>query len=313
MSDSGFEAILDLQKDLPPLVTAVVHPVDANSLIGAVNAAKQSIIQPIFIGPESKIYSVAEENDLDLSHYEVIHTPHSHAAAETAVQWVREGKADALMKGKLHTDELMEAVLDKNKGLRTGRRMSHVLTMDVPTYHKPLFLTDAAINIRPNLMAKKDITQNAIDLFMCLGRGIPKVAIVSAVETVTERIPSTLDATALCKMADRGQITQGVLDGPLGFDTAISSDAALNKGLQSAVAGDADIIVVPDLESGNMLYKQMSFLSKVESAGIVLGARVPIILTSRATGSGAARWASCALASIYVHQQMKQELNGVVL
>lgn len=313
MNDSGFDAILDLQKDLPPLVTAVVHPVDANSLLGAVNAAKQGIIQPIFIGPEAKIHSVAEEIDVDLSQYQIVHTPHSHAAAETAVEWVREGKAEALMKGKLHTDELMEAVLNKDSGLRTGRRMSHVLTMDVPTYHKPLFLTDAAINIRPNLMAKKDITQNAIDLFLCLGRGIPKVAIVSAVETVTERIPSTLDATALCKMAERGQIEHGVLDGPLGFDTAISVDAALSKGLESPVAGDADIIVVPDLESGNMLYKQMSFLSQVESAGIVLGARVPIILTSRATGSGAARWASCALAAIYVRHQMDKELNGIVI
>lgn len=303
MDTEIFTLLLQKQESLPPLATAVVHPVDGNSLKGAIEAATQNIIKPFLVGPKNKILATAEAEDLDLSQYEIIHTEHSHAAAEKAVDLVREGTVDALMKGKLHTDELMNAVLHKDKGLRTGRRMSHVLTMEVPTYHKPLFLTDAAINIRPDLMTKRDITQNAIDLFISLDIGKPKVAVVSAVETVTERIPSTLDATALCKMAERGQITQALIDGPLGFDNAISKEAAFAKGIQSPVAGDADIIVVPDLEAGNMLYKQMSFLSKVESAGIVLGARVPIILTSRATGSGAARSASCALASIYQFQK----------
>ena len=303
MDTDFFTFLLQQQESLTPLNTAVVHPVDNHSLKGAVEAARQGIITPIFVGPESKIYAAAESEDIDLSRFQIIHTQHSHAAAECAVDLVRAGQADALMKGKLHTDELMNAVLHKEKGLRTGRRMSHVLTMEVPTYHKPLFLTDAAINIRPDLTTKQDITQNAIDLFLSLNIGKPNVAIVSAVETVTERIPSTLDATALCKMAERGQIIGANIDGPLGFDNAISKEAAESKGIISAVAGDADIIVVPDLESGNMLYKQMSFLSKVESAGIVLGARVPIILTSRATKSSIARTASCALAAIYQHNQ----------
>ena len=303
MSISVFEYIMQLQQPLKPITTAVVHPVDELSLSGTVDAFKKGIISPILVGPKQKILAAANKYDIDILNIPIIATPHSHAAAEKAVELVREGKVEALMKGKLHTDELMSAVLDKAKGLRTGRRMSHILTMDVPSYHKPLLLTDAAINISPSLMTKKDITQNAIDLFLSLKKGTPKVAIVSAVETVTESIPSTLDATALCKMAERGQITNAILDGPLGFDNAISKQAAKAKGIYSEVAGDADIIVVPDLESGNMLYKQMSFLFQVESAGIVLGARVPIILTSRATRSDLARSASCALAAVYLNAQ----------
>ena len=305
LRDHPFDELLSRQRGYEPLPTAVVHPVDQNALLGAVEAAEQNIIEPILVGPERKIRDAAEQHHLDLNGFKIVSTEHSHESAEVAVAMVRDGSANALMKGKLHTDELMEAVIDKTHGLRTGRRMSHVFAMAVPTYHKILFLTDAAINIFPDLMTKKDIAQNAIDLFLSLDKGLPKVAIVSAVETVTERIPSTIDATALCKMADRGQITNGSLDGPLGFDNAISKAAAEAKGIQSDVAGDADIILVPDLESGNMLYKQMSFLSQVESAGVVLGARVPIILTSRATTSGLARLASCALASIHYNQGMK--------
>lgn len=302
-----YEQLIALKDSLKPLKTAVVHPVDINSLGGAVEAAKEGLIDPILVGPEHRIRSVAEENGLDLTHYPVIGTRHSHEAAERAVQLIHEGEAEALMKGHIHTDELMEAVLHKERGLRTGRRMSHVFVIDVPSYHKPLFLTDAAINISPNLMEKRDILQNAVDLFLALGQGTPKVAIVSAIETVNEKIPSTLDATALCKMAERGQITGALVDGPLGFDNAISAEAAQAKGIVSQVAGDADIILVPDLEAGNMLYKQMRYLSGVEGAGIVLGARVPIILTSRAAGRGMTRMASCALALAYARKREQQQ------
>jgi phosphate acetyltransferase/phosphate butyryltransferase len=283
---------------LKPLKVAVVHPADIFSLSGAVEAAKAGIIEPILVGPEAKIRKVAEDAHIDLDSYVIFSTPHSHAAAAAAVEMANQGKVEALMKGKLHTDELMEAVIDKEKGLRTGRRMSHVFVLDVPNYPKPLFLTDAAINIKPTLMEKKDIVQNAIDLFQALKLGTPKVAILSAVETVNEKLPSTLDATALCKMAERGQITGGILDGPLAFDNAVSREAAAVKGIHSSVAGDADILVVPDIESGNMLYKELRYFSGVQGAGIVLGAKMPIILTSRA-GDAENRVVSCALALLY--------------
>lgn len=287
---------------LRPLKVAVVHPVDIYSLSGAVESVKAGIIELVLVGPEEKIRKTAEDAHIDLDHYTIVSTPHSHAAAATAVEMAAKGQVEALMKGKLHTDELMEAVVDKGSGLRTGRRMSHVFVLDVPRYSKPLFLTDSAINIRPNLMDKKDIVQNAIDLFTTLGLGTPKVAILSAVETVTEKIPSTIDATALCKMAERGQITAGILDGPLAFDNAISKEAAQIKGITSPVAGDADILVVPDIESGNMLYKQLRYFSGAQGAGIVLGAKVPIILTSRA-GDAESRVISSALALLYARQK----------
>lgn len=290
--------LLNKVKGMKPLKVAVVHPADVLSLSGAVEAAQASIIQPVLVGPENKIRKVAEDAHIDLDSYEIVSTPHSHAAAAKAVEMANQGQVEVLMKGKLHTDELMEAVIDKEKGLRTGRRMSHVFMLDVPSYPKPLFLTDAAINIKPNLMEKKDIVQNAIDLFQALKLGEPKVALLSAVETVNEKLPSTLDATALCKMAERGQITGGVLDGPLAFDNAVSRESASIKGIRSPVAGDADILVVPDIESGNMLYKQLRYFSGVQGAGIVMGAKVPIILTSRA-GDAENRVVSCALALLY--------------
>jgi phosphotransacetylase/acyl dehydratase len=283
---------------LAPLKVAVVHPVDIYSLVGAIEAAKAGVIEAILIGPADKIRKTAQDAHIDLSDYKIVPTLHSHAAAALAVEMARTGEVEAIMKGKLHTDELMEAIVHKEKGLRTGRRMSHVFVLDVPSYPKPLFLTDAAINIKPTLMEKKDIIQNAIDLFTTVGCGTPKVAILSAVEIVTEKIPSTLDATALCKMAQRGQITGGLVDGPLAFDNAISHEAADIKGIVSDVAGDADILVVPDIESGNMLYKQLRYFSGASGAGIVLGAKVPIILTSRA-GDAESRVASSALALLY--------------
>ncbi len=295
-SNHHFEQwLMDKAHGLAPLRVAVVHPVDNFSFMGAIEAAKAGIIIPVLVGPENKIRAVAEENHVDISGIELVATPHSHAAAETCVAMAAEGKVEALMKGKLSTDELMLPIVDKLKGLRTGRRMSHVFVLNVPRYPKPLFLTDAAININPNLMEKKDIVQNAIDLFHALGMGIPKVAVLSAVEYVTEKIPSTLDATALCKMAERGQITGGILDGPLAFDNAISKEAAEIKGLHSEVAGNADILVAPDIESGNILYKELRYFSGAQGAGIVLGAKVPIILTSRA-GDAENRVVSSALA-----------------
>ena len=290
--------LLSKTAGLKPLRVAVVHPADIYSLTGAVEAAKAGIIVPILVGPESKIRKVAQDAHIDLDPFTIVSTPHSHAAAAAAVNMARSGEVEALMKGKLHTDELMEAVVDKDHGLRTGRRMSHIFMLDVPSYPKPLFLTDAAINIKPNLMEKKDIIQNAIDLFAILGLGIPKVAILSAVETVNEKIPSTLDATALCKMAERGQITGGILDGPLAFDNAISPESAKIKGIVSQVAGEADILVAPDIESGNMLYKELRYFSGAQGAGIVVGAKVPIILTSRA-GDAESRVVSSALALLY--------------
>jgi phosphotransacetylase len=281
-----------------------VHPVDETSLVGAVFAATENLIIPILVGPESRIRQKADELKLDISPYTIISTEHSHASAERAVQMARMGEVEALMKGNLHTDELLSFVVDRASGLRGNRRMSHVFAVQAPDYPKPIFLTDAALNIKPNLETKKDIVQNAVDLFTRIGHGIPKVAIVSAVETVTEKIPSTLDATALCKMAERGQITGAVVDGPLGFDNAVSKESADIKGIVSDVAGNADIIIVPDIESGNMLYKQMTVMSGMDSAGIVLGAKVPIILTSRSSNK-MSRKASSALALLYCRNQGK--------
>ena len=290
-----YRQLIEMTKGLDPIRTAVVHPVDTPSLLGAVEAARSRLIIPVLVGPEDKIRAAAEQARIDLSSYEIVSTEHSDAAAQAAVAMARSGRAEALMKGALHTDELMHAVLDHERGLRTARRMSHVFAIDAPGYPRPLFVTDAAINIYPTLADKHDIVQNAIDLAHALGIAQPRVAILSAVEMVTESIRSTLDAAALCKMADRGQITGGILDGPLAFDNAVSEEAAKTKGIVSPVAGRADIFVVPDLEAGNMLAKQLEYLAEAEVAGIVLGARVPIILTSRADKM-LARLGSCAIA-----------------
>lgn len=304
-SNHKFETwLLDKARGLKPLKTAVVHPVDDYSLAGAVEAAKAKIIDPILVGPEHKIRAMAKEAGIDLKPYEMVPTHHSHEAAALAVAMVHEGRAHALMKGKLSSEEMMHEVVKKDTGLRTGRRMSHVFVLNVPKYPKPLFLTDAGINIRPTLMDKRDIVQNAIDLFHALDMGTPKVAILSAVEFVMEKLPSTLDATALCKMAERGQIEGGILDGPLAFDNAVSVEAAKIKGLKSEVAGNADILVVPDIESGNMLYKQLRYFSGASGAGIVMGAQVPIVLTSRA-GDAESRVTSSALALLFHHHGRK--------
>ncbi|HKG01016.1 MAG TPA: phosphate acetyltransferase, partial [Xanthobacteraceae bacterium] len=269
-----------------------------SSLRGSVEAAEAGLIIPILVGPAAKITATARQHNLDIARFEVLDAGHSEEAAAKAVQLIHEAKGELLMKGSLHTDELMRAVTSSKTGLRTARRISHVFVMDVPTYAETLFITDAAINIFPDLDTKRDIIQNAIDLFTQTGLGTPRVAILSAVETVTAKIPSTIEAAALCKMAERGQITGGVLDGPLAFDNAIDPEAARIKGIQSPVAGRAQILVVPDLEAGNMLAKNLSFLAQADAAGIVLGARVPIILTSRAD-SVRTRMASCAVAVLY--------------
>jgi len=297
-----FEALIARGRGPAPIPTAVAHPCDESSLLGAIDAAEAGIIQPFMVGPAAKIRTVADKLNLNLSQYEIIAVPHSRAAAEKAVELVRLGKAELLMKGSLHTDELLAEVVRKDTGLRTERRISHVFVMDVPTYPKGLCITDAAVNIFPALADKVDIVKNAIELAQALEIEEPKVAILSAVETVTSKIPSTIDAAALCKMAERGQIIGGVLDGPLALDNAISSQAATSKHIVSKVCGQADILVVPDLEAGNMLVKELSFLAKADAAGIVLGARVPIILTSRAD-SVRARIASCAVAAIYAHSR----------
>jgi phosphate acetyltransferase len=278
----------------------VVHPCDESALRGAVESAEAGIITPVLVGPVIKINAVASANGIDISPYRVVDVPHSHAAAARAVELIRQSEGELLMKGSLHTDELMREVTASATGLRTARRISHVFVMDVPSYAETLFITDAAINIFPDLDVKRDIVQNAIDLFTAVGLGTPRVAILSAVETVTTKIPSTIEAAALCKMADRGQITGGLVDGPLAFDNAIDPEAARIKGIKSEVAGRAQILVVPDLEAGNMLAKNLTFLAKADAAGIVLGARVPIILTSRAD-SVRARMASCAIAVLYAH------------
>ena len=295
---SKYDRLIARAKEVPPATTIVVHPCDETSLRGATEAAQTGIIVPILVGPADRIKHVAREHKIDISRYELVDTPHSDAAAAKAVELIRQGKGELLMKGSLHTDELMRAVTASATGLRTARRISHVFIMDVPSHPDTLFITDAAINIFPDLDVKRDIIQNAIDLFTQTGLGTPRVAILSAVETVTSKIPSTIEAAALCKMAERGQITGGVLDGPLAFDNAISLEAAKIKGIKSEVAGRAQILVVPDLEAGNMLAKNLAFLSKADAAGIVLGARVPIILTSRAD-SVRTRMASCAVAVLY--------------
>ena len=285
---------------LAPVRTVVAHPCDETSLRGAVEAAEAKIIKPVLVGPEARTRALAASFGLDLTGLQLVDTPHSHASAAKAVEIVRTGEVDALMKGSLHTDELMAEVVNKETGIRTARRISHVFIMDVPTYPKPLFITDAAVNIFPTLEDKVDIVQNAIELAQALGIKQPKVAILSAVETITSKIPSTIDAAALCKMADRDQIIGGLLDGPLALDNAIDRAAAAVKHIASPVAGDADILLVPNLEAGNMLAKELSFLANADAAGIVLGARVPIILTSRADNVRT-RMASCAVAALYAH------------
>jgi phosphate acetyltransferase len=295
-----YERLLARAKEVPAATTIVVHPCDETSLRGPVEAAEAGIVRPILVGPVAKISAVAREHGIKIDRFEIIDVPHSEAAAAKGVELVRESKGELLMKGSLHTDELMRAVTSGQTGLRTARRISHVFIMDVPTYAETLFLTDAAINIAPDLDAKRDIIQNVVDLFTQVGLGTPRVAILSAVETVTSKIPSTVDAAALCKMADRGQITGAILDGPLAFDNAIDPEAAKIKGIKSEVAGRAQILVVPDLEAGNMLAKNLVYLAKADSAGLVLGARVPIVLTSRAD-SVRSRMASCAAAVLYAH------------
>jgi phosphate acetyltransferase len=303
-----YERLLARCETLAPVPTAVVHPCEATALEGAVEAAQKGLIIPILVGPAAKIAEVAAASGIDISNLEIIDVPHSHASAATAVRLIREGKAEILMKGSLHTDELMSAVVSRDGGLRTGRRISHVFIMDVPTYHKVLIVTDAAINIAPTLEDKVDICQNAIDLAHSLGLEKPKLAILAAVETVTSKMTATLDAAALCKMAERGQIKGGVLDGPLAFDNAISTQAAETKGIKSPVAGDPDILLAPDLESGNILAKQLTFLANADSAGMVLGARVPIILTSRADNVRS-RIASCGVAKLVAHARRGQSVG----
>jgi phosphate acetyltransferase len=300
-----YEQLLTKCSSLEPIPTAVAHPCDETSLSGAVEAANKGLIVPILVGPRQKILSTADSAGLDLRSIQIVEAPHSHAAAIKAVELLREAKAELLMKGSLHTDELMAAVVSRDGGLRTARRISHAFVMDVPTYHKVLIVTDGAINIAPTLEDKVDICQNAIDLAVSLGCEWPKVAILAAVETVTSKMPATIDAAALCKMAERGQIKGAILEGPLAFDNAISKQAATTKGISSNVAGDPDILLVPDLEAGNILAKQLTFLANADSAGIVLGARVPIILTSRAD-SVRSRIASCGVAMLAAHARRKK-------
>jgi phosphate acetyltransferase len=290
-----YERLIERCKAFAPTPTAVAHPCDASSLTGAVDAARLGLIAPILVGPEARIRAVAREAGLDLGTLEIVNTAHSHESAARAVALVREGRAEALMKGSLHTDELMGAVVRRETGLRTARRISHCFVMDVPGHDDPLIITDAAVNIAPTLVDKVDIVQNAIDLAHALGQADVRVAILSAMETVNPDVPSTLEAAALCKMADRGQITGAILDGPLALDNAIDLEAAKIKKIDSPVAGRANVLVVPDLEAGNMLAKSLTFLAGADAAGIVLGARVPVILTSRAD-SVLTRLASCAVA-----------------
>ena len=299
-----YTQLLSRVKGLDPIPTAVAHPCGEESLRGPVMAFQAGIIEPILVGPEGKIRSIAEEFGMDISGIRIVNAAHSHDSAALAVSLVRTGDAEALMKGSLHTDELMAEVVARANGLRTSRRISHVFLMDVPTYHRPLLITDAAINIAPTLEEKADIIRNAIDLAHIIGIPEPKVAILSAVETVNPKIQSTLDAAALCKMADRGQIKGGILDGPLAFDNAVSIIAAKTKGINSAVAGHAEILVVPDLESGNMVAKQLEYLANALTAGIVLGTKVPIVLTSRAD-TAETRTASCVIAALVAHANRK--------
>ncbi|MGB0128709.1 MAG: bifunctional enoyl-CoA hydratase/phosphate acetyltransferase [Rhodocyclaceae bacterium] len=303
--DLRYEHLMALMAGIPPITMAVVHPCDESSLGGALSARDRSLIVPTLIGPEDKIRAIAEQYGLDLKGCRIVDVPHSHASASKAVQMARDGEVDALMKGSLHTDELASEVVSKAGGLRTDRRISHVFLMDVPSYPRPLLITDAAVNIEPSLETKVDIVQNAIDLAHILGIPEPKVAILAAVETVNPKMRATLDAAALCKMADRGQIKGGLLDGPLAFDNAVSLVAAKTKGIRSAVAGQADILVVPDIESGNMLAKQLEYLADALTAGVVLGAKVPIVLTSRADTVDT-RAGSCAIA-VLVAQHNRQQ------
>jgi phosphate acetyltransferase len=305
----SYAELLDLVRGLEPIPTAVVHPCDSKSLEGAVEAAQDGFITPLLVAPEARIRAVAEEHGIDLDGHAIIDVAHSHAAAERAVELVHEGKAEVLMKGSLHTDEVLGAVVSRTKGIRTERRISHVFAMDVPTYPKLLLVTDAAVNIAPDLQAKRDICQNAIDLAHTFGVEQPLVALLSAVETINPKMQTTLDAAALCKMADRGQIQGGLLDGPLVMDNAISLEAARTKGITSPVAGQADVLVAPDLEAGNILAKQLTFLAHADAAGIVLGARVPIVLTSRAD-SVRVRRASAATAVLHAHALRKNAVSG---
>ena len=305
-----YERLLERCAGLVPIPAAVAHPCEESALAGAMEAGEKGLIKPILVGPVERIQEIARSSRLSLGGTEIVDAPHSHASAAKAVQLVREGRAELLMKGSLHTDELLGAVVARETGLRTGRRISHVFIMDVPTYHKVLIVTDAAINIAPVLEDKVDICQNAIDLAIALGLKEPKVAILAAVETVNSKMPATIDAAALCKMAERGQITGGILDGPLAFDNAISKQAAETKKIRSSVAGDPDILLAPDLEAGNILAKQLTFLANADSAGLVLGARVPIILTSRAD-SVRSRIASCAVAALVAHARRKEQTRSV--
>ena len=297
---ANYKRLIARAKQVPPATTVVVHPCDETSLRAVAEAAEAGIIIPTLVGPKASIAALARQHRIDISRFKLMDAVDADQAAAQGVKLIHEAKGELLMKGSLHTDELMRAVTSGSTGLRTARRISHVFVMDVPSHAEVLLITDAAINIFPDLDAKRDIIQNAIDFFNAVGPGTPRVAILSAVETVTTKIPSTIDAAALCKMADRGQITGGVLDGPLAFDNAVDPEAARIKGIRSEVAGRAQILVVPDLEAGNMLAKNLSFLVKADAAGIVLGARVPIILTSRAD-SVRTRMASCAVAVLYAH------------
>jgi len=295
-----YEKILKSVSGFEPIPTAVAYPCDSSSLHGPISAAQDNLISPILIGPTRTIRKVAEESSIDLSDYRIIDAVSSQAAANRAVELVRDGEAEIIMKGSLHTDELLSSVISRTKGIRTSRRMSHVFVMDVPNYHKLLMVTDAAVNVAPDLISKRDICQNAIDLGHSFGIEKPRLAILAAVETVNPGMQSTLDAAALCKMADRGQISGGLLDGPLAMDNAISEEAARTKGIKSEVAGNADVLVVPNIEAGNILAKQIIFMSNADSAGIVLGAEVPIILTSRAE-SVRSRLCSTATAVMHAH------------
>ncbi len=291
-----------------PIPTAIVHPVEANALRGALEAAHAGLITPVLVGPEARIRAVARTATIDIGAFRLVATEHSHAAALAAAQLAQRGEVRALMKGSLHTDEFLHPVVDPANGLRTERRLSHVFLLDVPSYARLLFITDGAININPDLDAKRDIVQNAIDMAQALGIASPHVAILSAVELVNPKIPSTLDAAALCKMAERGQITGGIVDGPLAFDNAVSPAATAAKHIVSAVAGRADILVAPDLDAGNMLAKQLEYLAGADIAGVVLGARIPIILTSRAD-SAHSRLASCAVAAL-IEQHRKTRIES---
>jgi phosphotransacetylase len=295
-----YERLVERCRGLEPVPTAVAWPCEETALAGAIEAGAAGLIRPLLVGPAQLIRELAKKKGLDLGSTEIVEATDSRGAAVRAVELVRQGKAELMMKGSLHTDELLGAVVARETGLRTGRRLSHVFIMDVPTYHKVLVVTDAAINIAPTLEDKMDICQNAVDLAMTFGIEMPKVAILAAVETVTSKMPATIDAAALCKMSERKQITGALLDGPLAFDNAISGEAAKIKDIQSQVAGDPDILLAPDLEAGNILAKQLAFLANADSAGLVVGARVPIILTSRADGVRS-RMASCAVAKLAAH------------